>query len=111
MTTSDRFLRASRPRIAAISSMRLLVVEASPPEISFSCFPDLRIAAHPPGPGFPEQAPSVKISTEGIVKRRTPPRNPLAHESAGAARIHADPWDGRAAAHRGRGNPAIAAEE
>jgi len=38
--------------------MRLLVVAASPPDSSFSCAPERRIAAQPPGPGLPEQAPS-----------------------------------------------------
>ena len=49
--------------MAAISSMRLLVVGASPPEISLSLPLKVRIAPQPPGPGFPEQAPSVQIST------------------------------------------------
>ncbi len=39
--------------------MRLLVVWASPPESSFRVSPKIRIAPQPPGPGFPEQAPSV----------------------------------------------------
>ena len=51
---------SSRP----VSSMRLLVVEASPPLISFSnTLPagvrNRRIAPQPPGPGLPLQAPSV----------------------------------------------------
>ena len=33
----------------------------SPPDNSFSCWPVRRIAPQPPGPGLPEQAPSVKI--------------------------------------------------
>ena len=37
----------------------LLVVAGSPPQISFSCAPERRIAPHPPGPGLPLQAPSV----------------------------------------------------
>src|SRR3954447_24865944 len=43
--------------------MRLLVVSASPPESSRSRPSQRRIAAQPPGPGFPEQAPSVWTST------------------------------------------------
>ena len=43
--------------------MRLLVVAFSPPDNSFSWPPLRRIAPQPPGPGFPEQAPSVKMST------------------------------------------------
>src|SRR5439155_20599074 len=49
--------------MAAISSMRLLVVSASPPAISFSTPRKRSTAPHPPGPGLPLQAPSVKIST------------------------------------------------
>jgi hypothetical protein len=45
--------------IAAVSSIRLFVVTGSPPEISFSRPLKRRTAAQPPGPGFPEQAPSV----------------------------------------------------
>ena len=37
----------------------LLVVAGSPPQISFVFSPNIRIAPHPPGPGFPEHAPSV----------------------------------------------------
>ena len=59
--------------MAAISSMRLLVVARSPPEISFSCAPERRIAPQPPGPGLPLHAPSVKISTAGALTSRTPP--------------------------------------
>src|SRR5690606_18962409 len=51
--------------MAAVSSMRLWVVSGSPPLISFSVSPYLSTAAQPPGPGLPEQAPSVKISTSG----------------------------------------------
>ena len=36
--------------------MRLLVVDGSEPESSFSCAPYCRIAPQPPGPGLPEQA-------------------------------------------------------
>jgi hypothetical protein len=43
--------------------MRLLVVSGSPPKISFSTPRQARIAPQPPGPGLPEQAPSVWIST------------------------------------------------
>ena len=45
--------------IAAMSSMRLLVVCASPPNISFSWPFQRSTAPHPPGPGLPEHAPSV----------------------------------------------------
>jgi hypothetical protein len=36
-----------------------LVVEGQHPDSSRSCSPSMTIAAQPPGPGFPEQAPSV----------------------------------------------------
>ena len=48
-----------RAEITPISSMRLLVVWSSPPEISLLWGPYCRIAPHPPGPGLPLQAPSV----------------------------------------------------
>src|SRR6516165_1214188 len=43
--------------------MRLLVVSGSKPPKSFSLPRYCRIAAHPPGPGLPRQAPSVKTWT------------------------------------------------
>src|SRR5712691_7879814 len=46
--------------------MRLLVVGASPPAISFSTPRKRSTAPHPPGPGLPLHAPSVKISTSGV---------------------------------------------
>ena len=49
----------NRMELTAVSSMRLLVVVSSPPEIIFSAPLYSRIAAQPPGPGLPEQAPSV----------------------------------------------------
>ena len=58
-STREGLFSASSAEIAAISSMRLLVVAASPPQISLRCVPEIRIAPQPPGPGFPEQAPSV----------------------------------------------------
>src|SRR5581483_6544115 len=45
--------------------MRLLVVCTSKPVSSFSTSPNLKIAPQPPGPGFPEQAPSVWMMTCG----------------------------------------------
>ena len=58
-TREGTIFKASSAEIAAISSMRLLVVTASPPESSLRCRPEINIAPQPPGPGFPEQAPSV----------------------------------------------------
>src|SRR5258708_16420892 len=45
--------------MAAMSSMRLLVVCGSEPYSSFACSPNRRRHAQPPRPGFPLQAPSV----------------------------------------------------
>ena len=56
---------ARKPSKTAVISIRLLVVYFSPPEMRFSV-PDLgckSTAAQPPGPGFPEQEPSVNIIT------------------------------------------------
>ena len=50
---------ACKARMTPVSSMRLLVVSASPPDISLVWGPYCKIAPQPPGPGFPEQAPSV----------------------------------------------------
>ena len=57
--TEHGSLRASRPAIAASSSIRLFVVIGSPPDISFSYLPYTSIAPLPPRPGLPRQAPSV----------------------------------------------------
>src|SRR4051812_20432945 len=53
-----------RPSSAAVYSMRLLVVWPSPPDSSTVPAPSAptTIAAHPPGPGLPLQAPSVQTS-------------------------------------------------
>ena len=50
---------SDKDSIAAMSSILLFVVLASPPDISFSASPYLRMAPQPPGPGLPEHAPSV----------------------------------------------------
>src|SRR5689334_688116 len=63
--TRHGFFRAWSPRIAAMSSIRLLVVSGSPPDSSFSMSPVRSSTAQPPGPGLPRQAPSVNISTAG----------------------------------------------
>src|SRR6476661_981326 len=63
--TLHGFFSASSARIAASSSMRLLVVSGSPPMSSRSFSPIRSSAAQPPGPGLPRHAPSVKISTSG----------------------------------------------
>src|SRR3954454_18797179 len=67
-TQQGRF-RASRPLIAATSSMRLLVVSDSPPDSSRSLFPMRSSTPQPPGPGLPRHAPSVNISTSGSSVR------------------------------------------
>ena len=61
--TSHGTFNFCRARIAAVSSIRLFVVSFSPPLSSISMSLNRMIAPHPPGPGFPEQAPSVNIST------------------------------------------------
>ena len=61
-----RLFSCARPSMAAISSMRLLVVWRSAPLTSFSASLCFSNAAQPPGPGFPRQAPSVKISTRSF---------------------------------------------
>src|SRR6476619_1902388 len=62
-------LSASRPLIAAISSIRLLVVSGSPPDSSRSLPPVRRSTPQPPGPGLPRHAPSVNISISGSSVR------------------------------------------
>src|SRR5438874_6262687 len=61
--TSHGSLRARRPSIAALSSMRLLVVLGSLPYISLTNPSKRRIHAQPPGPGLPTHAPSVVMTT------------------------------------------------
>src|SRR5262245_36123688 len=74
--------------------MRLLVVEASPPKSSFSCAPKHRMAPQPPGPGLPEQAPSVQIETSPFIATdRARGRCQLVDESTICQCIRADPWD------------------
>src|SRR5215472_7293279 len=68
-------LSASSAAIAAISSMRLLVVCGSPPLSSLRCEPKARIAPHPPAPGLPEQAPSVWMTTCGSLTTPAPARS------------------------------------
>ena len=64
-------LPAQTAVMTAVSSMRLLVVSRSPPDSSFWWGPYIRMAPHPPGPGLPEQAPSVYRVT---VFKAVPPR-------------------------------------
>src|ERR1035441_5986236 len=59
ISTSHGSLNARSPWIAAINSIRLLVVRASYPKSSFLIAPNRRMQAHPPGPGFPRHDPSV----------------------------------------------------
>ena len=58
-STVQGSFKRDRASITAVSSIRLLVVSASPPESSRLWVPYIRMAPHPPGPGLPEQAPSV----------------------------------------------------
>ena len=73
-STSQGSFRAERASMTARSSMRLFVVSRSPPESSFSRPMQLSMAAQPPGPGLPEQAPSVYMQTFFIIIPR--PRAP-----------------------------------
>src|SRR5919108_3466311 len=66
-STAHERVSAFSASIAAIISIRLLVVKRALPDICFSSSRYLRTAAQPPGPGFPRQAPSVKIVTCGIA--------------------------------------------
>jgi len=50
------------------------------------------------GPGFPEQAPSVKMSTR--IRVRTPRGFDLEMEAQALLRIRADPWAARAPSDR-----------
>src|SRR3954454_15018164 len=75
-TRHGRF-NASRPRIAATSSIRLFVVNGSAPTSSRSLAPVRSKTAQPPGPGVPRHAPSVNISTSG---RSAPSGNELARQ-------------------------------
>ena len=52
-------LRAAETVTVSGYNMRLLVVAASPPDSSRRCVPYKSTAPQPPGPGLPEQAPSV----------------------------------------------------
>ena len=51
--------RYSRDPMTAIISILLFVVSGSFPLIAVSLPSSVMIAAHPPGPGFPKQLPSV----------------------------------------------------
>jgi hypothetical protein len=85
--TRHGFLSAFSASIAAISSMRLLVVRASPPDSSRSLPPERRIAPQPPGPGLPLHAPSVKISTSAAARHQaTSSRGSLKVMRSGCAR-------------------------
>src|SRR3954469_5905321 len=89
-----------RPSSAAVYSMRLLVVCVSPPDSSTGSAPPgpTTIAAQPPGPGLPLQAPSVHT--------RDSPGRCSTGVSAGAGRR----WRGRAELMRPSilGDPAAA---
>src|SRR5690606_34670277 len=61
-------LRALSASMAAVSSILLLVVSCSPPQSSLVLSPYCRIAPQPPGPGLPEQAPSVWIMTVSVME-------------------------------------------
>src|SRR6185437_7567411 len=101
--TAQRRLSAPRPPMAAINSMRLLVVADSAPETSLRCLPATSSAAQPPGPGLPRQAPSVYIST------RVDLASVMAHFGGGFGRADQHPLPGTAPRpHQGQGGDAFA---
>ena len=66
-----RAMKARRPLTTADSSILLFVVSNAPPSSSRSFAPRRSSAPHPPGPGLPEQAPSVHRSTTVSVSSGT----------------------------------------
>src|SRR3989344_7999080 len=56
--------------IAAVSSILLFVVSISPPPSSRTVSPKAAPAPRPPGPGFPFDAPSVKIVADSFIIKR-----------------------------------------
>src|SRR5882724_12143808 len=78
MATRRRPASERRPSSGAVSSMRWLVVGFSPPESSFSRPSSMRTAPQPPGPGLPEQAPSVymTIGDRSAISVGPPPDPP-----------------------------------
>src|SRR5260370_8162636 len=65
--TIDFLLRARSPWIAAVSSIRLLVVSACDPVRTRSASPHRNMQHHPPGPGLPFPDPSPVTSTLFII--------------------------------------------
>src|SRR5690606_23745509 len=98
ISTLQGRVRALSASMAAVSSILLLVVSGAPPFNSLRCCPNCRMAPQPPGPGLPEQAPSVWMMTVSAMDRP-----PVDMELAGkAARLgfdmglfHADPFEDR----------------
>src|SRR4029077_11361154 len=85
---------ASNAAIAAVNSMRLLVVAGSPPKSSFSWPAQERMAPQPPGPGLPEQAPSVQIETSPLIAAtQVREGRRVSGESTICRNIRAGPWD------------------
>src|SRR4051812_42610197 len=82
MRTREGRLSAFKPSMTPRSSMRLFVVCGSPPESSRRCSPLTRMTAQPPGPGFPETAPSGTSSTSGPVAAAASGIRDLEHELA-----------------------------
>src|SRR3984957_20855991 len=64
--------RAVSPMMAAISSMRLLVVAGSDPDSSLREPFQLSSTPQPPGPGLPRQAPSVWMMSSAVMLRLLP---------------------------------------
>jgi len=66
-TLTGRLSRSSA-LMAAVSSMMLFVVRCDLPLSSNTLSFHIRMALHPPGPGLPEQAPSVYMRTGSVGK-------------------------------------------
>src|SRR6476646_2627957 len=86
--------RERRPWIGAVSSMRWFVVGFSAPESSVSRPSWTMRTPQPPGPGLPEQAPSVYMATGVVGGISAPPpagrgRPPASRRSGGPVEVAA----------------------
>src|SRR5579862_3131816 len=77
--------------MTAVSSMRLFVVCAALPPSSVTRPSGLAITTpHPPGPGFPSAAPSVKMMVSS-PRRRGGAEAPLVTETSESPRLRGEP--------------------
>src|SRR5882762_12024240 len=90
--------------MAAMSSMRLLVVSGSAPETSLRSLTATSSAAQPPGPGLPRHAPSVNSSTWFMARLES-----STHFGGGLRRADQHPLPGPPSRpHQGHGFDALA---